>query len=385
MTDSFRASKYSRLRRSPIVALAFSLLTLGIIIHIASAKQPEQVRSGQTVPVTVATTRQESVPVQVRVIGKVEAYSTVSIKARVDGELIRVHFQEGQEVKKGDLLFTIDPRPFEVAIKQAQAQLERDTALAEKAQTDLGRYADLVRKDYVSKERYDEIRAGADALKATVAADEASVENARLQFSYCFIRAPFTGIAGSLLVDQGSMIKANADTGMVDILQIQPIYVSFSVPEQKLPVIKKYMAMGQLRVEATIPGDEGASEQGTLTYLDNKVDSQTGTILLKGTFANKDRLLWPGQFVNAVLTLTTLPHAVVIPSRAVQAGQQGEYVFVVRPDLTVESRPVVVGITFADEVVIDKGLESGEQVVTDGQLRLAPGARVKIKNVPKAN
>jgi multidrug efflux system membrane fusion protein len=368
-----------------IFAVALSLITFFAFSRPLAAKNPERPAGAETVPVTVGTAILKSVPVQLQAIGRVEAYSTVSLKSRLDGQLTRVHFQEGQEVRKGDLLFTIDPRPLEVALMRAQAELDRDKALAEKADTDLRRYADLVRKDYVSKQQYDEIRASADALKATVAADKASVENARLQLSYCFIRAPFTGITGNLLVDQGSMIKANADTGMVDIVQIQPIYVSFSVPEQNLPSIKKHMAAERLRVEAAIPGEEGTPELGILTFLDNQVNSQTGTILLKGTFANKDRRLWPGQFVNAVLTLTTRPHAVVIPSRAVQAGQDGEYVFVVKPDLTVESRPVVVGITLAGEVVIDKGLEPGEQVVTDGQLRLAPGARVQIKNASKAD
>jgi multidrug efflux system membrane fusion protein len=283
-------------------------------------------------------------------------------------------------VKKGDLLFTIDPRPYQAALDEAQARLERDTALLAKAEKDAERYSQLVQGDYVSADRYEQARSTADALKATVSADKAQVESARLQLSYCYIRSPFTGRTGSLLVKQGSMIKANEDTGMMDIAQIQPIYVSFSVPEQNLPAIKEYMAQGPLKVEAVPPEAAQPPEEGTLTFIDNQVNRQTGTILLKGTFANTEKHLWPGQFVNVVLTLTTRPNATVVPAQAIQVGQQGQFVYVIKPDLTVEPRPVVISTTLDGEAVVEKGLTPGEQVVTDGQLRLMPGAKVEIKD-----
>jgi multidrug efflux system membrane fusion protein len=317
--------------------------------------------------------------VQLRVIGNVEAYATVSIKSRITGTLTRVHFQEGQDVKEGDLLFTIDPRPSQVSLEEAEARLARDLVLAEKADKDVVRYAELVKGDYVSPDRYEQARANADSLKATLAADKAQADNARLQLSYCYIRSPLTGRTGSLMVKQGAMIKANEDTGMVDIAQIEPIYVGFSVPEQNLPDVKKYMAERPLTVAAVPPGTSQPPERGVLTFIDKEVNKQTGTILLKGTFENKARRLWPGQFVQVALTLTTQTNATVIPAQAVQAGQQGQYVFVIKPDLTVEVRPVAVTMTVGDEVVMEKGLAPGEQVVTDGQLRLAPGAKVEIK------
>jgi multidrug efflux system membrane fusion protein len=237
-----------------------------------------------------------------------------------------------------------------------------------------------VKGDYVSADRYEQARSTADALRATVAADKAQVDSARLQLGYCYIRSPLTGRTGSLLVKQGSMIKANEDTGMMDIAQIQPIYVSFSVPEKNLPAIKEHMGQRPLKVKAVPPDVTQPLEEGTLTFIDNQVNRQTGTILLKGTFANKEKHLWPGQFVNVVLTLTTRPNATVVPAQAIQVGQQGQFVYVIKPDLTVEPRPVVISTTLDGEAVVEKGLTPGEQVVTDGQLRLMPGAKVEIKD-----
>jgi multidrug efflux system membrane fusion protein len=309
----------------------------------------------------------------------VEAYATVSIKSRVTGTLTRVHFREGQDVKQGELLFTIDPRPFEVALEEAQARLDRDTALATKAEKDVKRYAELAKGDYVSADRYEQAHASAQSLRATVAGDKAQVDNARLQLSYCFIHSPLTGRTGTLQVKQGAMIKANDDKGMVDIAQIEPVYVTFSVPERDLAEVKQYMARGPLTVEAVPRGTNQSPDRGVLTFIDNEVNKQTGTILLKGTFDNKARRLWPGEFVEVALTLTTQTNATVIPAAAIQVGQQGEYVFVIKPDLTVEARPIVVARTVANEAVVEKGLTPGERVVTDGQLRLAPGAKVEIK------
>jgi len=331
------------------------------------------------VPVTAGTVIQKTVPVQVRAIGNVEAYSTISVKSQIDGQLIRVHFKEGQDVKKGDILFTIDPRPYEAALKQAEANFAKDSAQLENARVEVSRYAELVKKGYVAQEQYDQIRTNAAALEATVNADKALVENARLQLRYCFIYSPITGRTGNLMANQGNLIKANADNPMITINQIQPIYVTFSVPEQYLSEIKKYMAGSKVKVEVYVTRDEDHPEEGVLTFVDNTVDMTTGTIKLKGTFANKEKRLWPGQFVNVILTLTTQPNAVVAPSQAIQTGQSGDYVFVIKSDLTVESRPVVIDRTLDGETVVEKGLQPGDKVVTDGQLRLIPGAKVEIK------
>jgi multidrug efflux system membrane fusion protein len=302
----------------------------------------------------------------------------VSIKAQISGEVEGVYFQEGQDVKKNDLLFKIDPRPYEAALRQAEATLARDRAQAKNAEEQAKRYEILVQKNYVSRDQYDQLRANADALAAVVDADKANVENSRLQLAYCTISSPINGRAGTVFVNAGNVIKAN-DIAMTTINQIMPIYVTFSVPEQNLADIKKYMTMGELKVEAIIPGDEKRPARGGLTFIDNAVDSSTGTIKLKGTFENRDHRLWPGQFVNVVLTLTTQRNAVVMPSAAVQAGQQGQYVFVVKPDFTVESRPVTVARTLDNMVVVAQGVTPGEKVVTDGQLQLVPGARVEVK------
>ena len=330
------------------------------------------------IPVIVGAATQKTVPVQLRAIGNVQAYSTVTVKSKVGGELVRVHFTEGQDVKKGDHIFTIDPRPYEAALKQAEANLGRDLAQAKNAQEDARRYEFLIQKGVVARQQYDKFRTDADALEATVLADRAAVENAKIQLGYCSIHSPIDGRTGSLIVQQGNIIKAE-DINLVVINQIIPIDVAFSIPEQFLSEIKKYMATGKLQVEALIPMNEARPEKGVITFIDNAVDSNTGTIRLKGTFANREKKLWPGQFVNVVLTLTTEPNAIVIPSQAVQTGQEGQYVFVVKQDLTVESRPVVAGRTVNNETVIQKGLQVNEKVVTDGQLRLYPGAKVEIK------
>jgi multidrug efflux system membrane fusion protein len=381
MQGRSRLLSRSGVGRRGVIAAILALALLGIVIHLVSANKPEKGRGREAaLPVLASTVGQKDIPVQLSAIGKVEAYATVSIKIRVTGELTQVHFREGQEVKKGDLLFTIDPRPYQAALDEAQARLERDTALLAKAEKDAERYSQLVKGDYVSADRYEQARSSADALSATVAADKAQVDSARLQLGYCYIRSPLTGRTGSLLVKQGSMIKANEDTGMMDIAQIQPIYVSFSVPERNLPAIKKYMAQGPLKVEARPPEVTQTLEEGTLTFIDNQVNRQTGTILLKGTFGNQEKHLWPGQFVNVVLTLTVRPDATVVPAQAIQVGQQGQFVYVIKSDLTVESRPVVIFTTLDGEAVVEKGLTPGEQVVTDGQLRLMPGAKEEIKD-----
>lgn len=341
--------------------------------------RPPQQTAPQAVAVRAAAVVQKTVPVELTAIGTVESYASVSIKSRISGQLVQVHFKEGQDVAKDDLMFTIDPRPFKVALKEAQAKLAKDKVLAEKAEIDARRYADLAGKDFVSKDKAEQFHANAAAFKAAVEGDRAAVENARLQLSYCYIRAPFSGRTGSLLVDEGAQIKANDDRGLVDIAQIAPIYVSFSVPQQELGRIQRHMSQAILPVTAYLPGDQVQPEQGKLTFLDNQVNSETGTIGLKATFVNSDRRLWPGQFVDVVLTLTTRTDAIVVPSEAIQSGQQGLFVFVIKPDMTVETRQVSAAMTLGTETVIESGVSPGEQVVTDGQFRLVPGSHVQIR------
>jgi multidrug efflux system membrane fusion protein len=366
----------------PIVVGILGLLLLAVFSSGCSNEKSKKPVSAP-IPVIVSTATQKTVPVQLRAIGNVEAYSTVTVKSKVGGELLRVHFTEGQDVKKGDLLFAIDPRSYEAALRQAEANLQRDLAKAKSALDDAHRYESLIQRQVVSPQQYEKVRSDADALEATVLADRAAVENARIQLDYCSIRSPIDGRTGSLIVKQGNIIKAE-DVSLVVINQIIPINVAFSIPEQFLSEIKKYTASGKILVEALVPMNEEKPSKGVITFIDNTVDSQTGTIRLKGTFANRDKKLWPGQFVNVVLTLTTEPNAIVVPSQAIQIGQEGQYVFVVKQDLTVESRPVVAGRTMDTETVIQKGLQADEKVVTDGQLRLYPGAKVEIKTSDSA-
>lgn len=362
------------------VGILTGLLSAMAALSACSDKASGKAAVTNAVPVSVGEAVQKAVPLQLRAIGNVQAYSTVSIKSQVEGTLARVYFKEGQDVKKGDPIFLIDPRSYEAALRQAEANLARDTAQAANARIDERRFADLYKEGGVSQQQYDQARTNADALEATVQADKSAVEHAKLQLGYASIRSPINGRTGNLLVHEGNLVKANdADHPLVVINQVRPIYVSFSVPEQELPEIRRYMASGSLQVEAITLGGEGRRLQGDLTFVDNAVDRTTGTVELKAKFANMDNAIWPGQFVDVVLTLTTESNALVVPSQAIQTGQQGPYVFVVKSDLTVESRPVVVHRTLERETVIEKGLASGERVVTDGQVRLVPGAKVEIK------
>jgi multidrug efflux system membrane fusion protein len=354
-------------------------LWIGIILLMAGCSSGNKGQhAAPAVPVMADTVIQKTVPVEVRAIGNVQAYSTVSVKSMVAGEISQVHFKEGQDVKKGDPLFTIDPQPFEAALKQAQANLDKDKAVAQNAEADKKRYEFLIAKQAIARQQYDQIRTTAEAAAAVVRLDEAAVENAKVMLSYCFIHSPIDGRTGTLLITRGNVIKAN-DVPLITINQVIPIYVAFSVPEQSLAEIKRYRAKGPLKVEALLPNDAGDAEQGRLTFIDNAIDKTTGTILLKGTFANRRRRLWPGQFVDVVLRLAMQPDAIVIPSQAIQTSQTGQYVFVIKPDLTVEVRQVVVNRTLNNESIIDKGLKADEKVVTDGQLQLVPGAKVEIK------
>jgi multidrug efflux system membrane fusion protein len=331
-------------------------------------------------PVTVAVAETKDVPLELTAVGRVEAIQTVGVKALVGGEVTHVYFKEGQAVRKNDILFVIDPRPFEIALDEAQALLEKDRAQLANAEVDLARYAELVKKDYVTKEQYDALAANRNVLAATVKADEAAVGSARLNLGYATVRSPIDGRTGSLFVDEGNIIKANDTSPAVVIDQMSPIYVVFSVPEQNLERVRVFQAAGPLKVEALPETPGAASVPGALTFIDNAIDETTGTIALKGTFENADLALWPGEFLNTRLTLTIEKGVVVVPSQAVQTGQQGEYVYVVREDMTAEMRPVKVDRAYGEDSVIASGLKAGEKVVTDGQLRLFPGAKVQVKS-----
>ncbi len=365
-----------------LLAPALALLCLAIESR-CSGKDARAGMAPEAVPVAAATAARQDVPLEVRAIGHVEPYSTVAVKARVGGEVTRVGFREGQDVRKGDLLFQIDPRPYQAALDQAQAQLERDRAVAQNAQDDSRRYSDLAAKDYVTKEQYDATRSNATATMATVRADEASVENARLNLAYCAVAAPISGRAGAVLVYAGNMVKGNDDNPLVVLNEIQPVYVSFSVPESSLALIREHARPGEKLLVTASPSSEPSHGQtGELTFFNNTVDPTTGTILLKATFSNHNEALWPGEYVDVVLRLATEPNAIVVPSQAVQTGQAGQYVYVVKSDQTVESRPVTVSRTQGTLAIVSRGLDAGEQVVTDGQLRLGPGAKVQIKQGP---
>ena len=393
-------------------------LTLGLALSLVAVLTQEscggststthaapQRRGEGAVPVVVTTVAQKDVPIDIQVIGNVEAYSTITVRAQVGGQLMDAYFHEGDYVKKGDRLFTIDQRPTQgqlnqaeanlahdiAALSQAEANLARDSAQERYAQTQATRYEALFKEGVMSKDQTDQIRSNADALaqavnadkaaiesaKAQVASAKSSVENAKVQLSYTSIASPIDGRTGNLMVKQGNLVAANT-MDLMTINQVEPIYVTFSVPEADLPDIKRFMAAARLPVLATPQNDSSTRETGYLTFIDNAVDMSTGTIKLKGTFENKDHALWPGQFVRVTLRLRTQPNALVLPNQAVQTGQEGQFVYIVKQDKTVEFRPVVTGARVDQDLVIEKGVKPGETVVTEGQLRLAPGARVQL-------
>lgn len=357
---------------------ALAMLCAALFIAVACSGTKAAAPTTPVVPVLAATVEQRDMPVELGAIGSVEAYSSVAVKTQVTGELTGVYFREGQDVNKGDLLFTLDKRPFEADLKRQEANLEHDIAQAKLAHLDADRYAGLYQGGVVSKQQYDQAKANAEALDAAVQADKAAVENARVQLVYCSIYSPINGRTGTLMIHQGNMIKANDTPFLININQIEPIYVTFTVPEQYLADIKRFASAGKLPVQATVQGDR-RPVVGNLSFIDNTVDQATGTIKLKGEFSNRDRRLWPGQFVNVTLVLHTQPNAVVVPSQAVQNGQQGQFVFVIRRDMTVEMRPVTVNRNSNGQSIIEAGVKPGERVVTDGQLRLIPGSRIQIR------
>jgi multidrug efflux system membrane fusion protein len=327
------------------------------------------------VPVAVAVAEQRTIPLEITAVGNVQAEETVTVRSQVGGQLARVHFVEGEDVRIGQLLFTIDARELEAQVRQAEAALSRSQALAENARTEAQRYRELAERGFVARSQYEQLAANAAATQAAANADRAALQNMRVQLQHAVIRSPIDGRSGRVLVHVGDVIRAN-ETEMVVINRIAPIEVAFAVPAQHLPDIQARQAQAPLVVRARPGGDTGPEATGRLSFIDNRVDPQTGTIALQATFQNAERRLWPGQFVTAVLRLGQEQDAIVVPAPAVQTGQHGTYVFVVKPDRTAELRPVKVDRTAGDIAVIAEGVRPGEQVVTEGQLRLTPGVAV---------
>jgi membrane fusion protein, multidrug efflux system len=353
-------------------------ITLTAFMHACSPSPKKQPAADKAVPVETAVAVQKSVPVQMSAVGYVEAFQTISVRSQITAQIKKVLFKEGQEVKAGDLLFELDCRTNDAALNQAEANLRKDKAQADYAAEQLRRYTELLKEEYVTRGQYEQMQANAIALQATLKADEAVVESNRVQMQFCSINSPVDGRAGTIKVHQGNIIKAN-DTELLTINQIQPVNVGFAIPEKDLSKIRTYFDQKKLEVDAFIP-DQGRPEKGDLAFIDNAVNTATGTITMKGTFANRDKRLVPGQFVNVVLQLGSEPSAILVPSQSVEQGQKDQHVYVVKPDSTVEMRSVVAGQEIDGETVILKGIQAGERVVKDGQMRLTPGAKVTIKN-----
>jgi multidrug efflux system membrane fusion protein len=371
----------SRTRYSIVAGLAVALAAGGLVVYFSAdsrAKEKAAPKGPAAVPVSVAPAVQQNAPVRLQAIGNVEAYTTVAVKSRVDGQINEVLFQEGKEVKKGEVIFRIDPRPFESALKQAEAQAARDAASRDQAVAQERRYQELLDKNFVSKDAYAQYRTNAATAEATFKATQAMLENARLNLDYTIIRSPVEGYVGRALLQAGNMVKANDTISLVVINQVKPVYVSFAIPEQLLPKVRDLMRKGSLTVNVAQPNSDKPLASGHIAFLDNAVDQTTGTIKVRAIFDNSDATLWPGQFVTVLVKLYD-QDAIVIPSRALQTGPAGQFVYVVKPDMTVEMRKVVVARNEGDMAVLaDGGLANGDKVVIRGALRLAPGARVNI-------
>jgi len=370
------------------IAAGFVLVVLGAataayFVNDSRAKEKKGGRGPAAVPVSVTSAIQKSIPVRLQAIGNVEAFSTVSIKARVDGQINSVNFKEGQELRKGEVLFRIDARPYEATLKQAEANALRDAAARDQAISQERRYKELLEKNFISKEAYAQIATNSQTAEATARASQAALENARLNVEYCTIVSPLDGYAGKVLLQVGNLVKANDVNPLVIINQVRPIYVNFAVPEQSLGSLRGYMAAGPLAVEVSLSGETSVLAEGRLIFVDNAVDPTTGTIKLRGQFDNKEVALWPGQFVNVGVRLFDQKDAILVPARSVQTGPEGQYVYVVKADKTAELRKITVERSEGEQVVV-KGLAKDEQVVTRGALRLAPGVRVEIRTAGEA-
>jgi membrane fusion protein, multidrug efflux system len=365
-----------------VIAIIFlaALGGAGLVYENArSAAQPKEVapRAPQAVPVIATAALRKAVPLRLGAIGTVQPVATVVVKSRIDGQIAKVPIRDGQEVKAGDTLFVLDSRAIEAQARQAEAQLARDRAQLSNARREAERQAQLVSKNFTAAATYDTAQTTAATMEATVRADEAALDNMKVQITYCTITTPIDGRVGAVLLRAGNNVKANDTITLATVNQMHPIYVAFSVPQRELPAIREAMAARDLEVTAQAPGDNVPVETGKLAFIDNTVDATTGTIILKGVFDNTRDRLWPGQFVNVSLTLGIEPNALVIPAQAVQVGQTGSYVYVVKADKTVEPREVTVARSLGGESIISKGLDEGEQVVVDGQLRLTKGTLVE--------
>lgn len=369
------------LSRTHFIRLLF-LLVLLLSLSGCSPRKEEKTKPMPPALVVTVVARQQDVPIEIRTFGTIEASESVTVKPMVSGELMTVGFQEGQDVEKGALLFKIDPRPYQAALDKAQAAQSRNRVIMENARKDYDRYAQLATEGIVSQEQAEGYRTRAETSAADFAADQAAVETARTQLSYCTISAPISGRLGVLAVDRGNVVKAN-EAALVTINRLTPIRAIFTIPEQSLLLVKQRLAAGEMAVMAEVPGAAGRIEKGVVSFLDNAVDPATGTIRLKGQFANEDKQLWPGQFVTLSLVLDVRKQAVVLPSQAVQTGQKGQFVFVVKPDSTAEVRAVVPGPTYGEVTAIDEGLLPGEEVVVDGHMRVIPGGKVEVKTAKK--
>jgi multidrug efflux system membrane fusion protein len=376
--------------RAPWLLVLFGGVGLVVVVVLLFAYLGTEIRANERkgskgpppIPVTAVQAAQETVPVRIQAIGNVEAYATVSLRARVDGQIVEAGFKEGQEVRKGQVLFRIDPRSFEAALRQAEANALRDAAARDQARSQERRYKELLEKNFVSKEAYAQIRTNAATAEATAQASQAALDNAKLNVEYCTVHAPIEGYAGKIQVQIGNLVRANDPTPLVVINQVHPIYVNFAVPEQRLTEVREHMKAGPLSVQVLAPGSDQPAASGTLIFVDNAVDPSTGTIRLRARFANRENTLWPGQFVNVSLRLFEQVDAIVIPSQAVQTGPQGQYVYVVGEDMLAQVRRITVQRTEGERSVIATGLAKGERVVTRGQLRLGPKTRVQIGKPP---
>jgi membrane fusion protein, multidrug efflux system len=378
--DALRAEDGSRSGHLPSVlwmALVLAAVTVLCGCSAKSTAADKQARANVVVPVLVAQAEAKDVPVELRNIGNVEAYSTVTVRSQITGQITKVHFQEGQEVKAGDLLFTIDPRPWQGMLRHALADLKRDEAQLVSVRLEFEREKKLFEGSIASRDDYDKAESAFHALEATILGDQSAISNATLNVEFTAIRSRIEGRTGNLLVKEGNIVKA-PDDNLVTINQVHPIYVTFSVPEQDLPAIRRRMQQAALPVEVEVPGDAAKRERGELSFIDNSVDTTTGRIKLKATFQNSDDSLWPGQFAQTTLTVNTLTNAIVVPSQAIQSSQSGDFVFAVKSDATVQKRSIVAGLSRGSMTVITSGVQAGETVVTDGQLRLVEGAKVSV-------
>jgi len=368
----------TRVRRAWLIAAVLIAIAIAaaILVRSPSGSRAAAPKGPSAVTVTTAPIVQKTVPFKLSAIGNVEPYTSVAVRARVDGEIVAVRFKEGDPVKGGAVLFELDSRPFVAQLDQAKANLAKDRAQLEHAKSQAVRYEDLLRQKFISADAYEQVRATAQASEATVNADQAAVETVQLQLGFCTIRSPIDGIAGRIQIQQGNLVRANDATSLVTINKIVPVNVTFSVPEQNLSDIRRHQAAGDLIVQAHPSGAAHEPVSGRLSFIDNAADMTTGTIKLKAEFANTGMELWPGQFVTVALTLYEQKDALVAPAAAIQNGPNGPYVFVVRNDNTAEVRTVKVARTEGDDTVIASGLAPGERVVTVGQLRLAPGTPV---------